>query len=89
MVLQYLKNLRYKRNLVRAKKVYNKTMRNTQNMTKSAVKAMKVFTYNPNSYIVRTVIHNRPIRNSTNLAYYIIYSNLNSFKTAHVHKKHF
>ena len=75
-LLQRLRNLRYKRNLVRAKKVYNKTRNST--------KAMAVFRYNPNTYIVRTNISGRLLTNRANLVNHLNALGLGNFKHAYV-----
>ena len=73
-LIENLQDRRFKRNLVRAKKVYNKT--------KNAVKTFAVFTYNPNSYIVRTNLSGRLLNNRNNLMNHLNALSLNEIRAA-------
>ena len=75
-IIESLQDLRYKRNLVRAKKVYNKT--------RNAAKTLAVFRYNPNTYIVRTNMSGRLLRNRNDLINHLNALGIRNIKNATV-----
>jgi len=75
-----VRDLRFKRNLVRAKKMYNKT--------RSGAKALAVFRYNPDPYIVRTNLAGRMLTGRSNLVNHLNALGLQSIVNAAVIPKY-
>lgn len=71
-----LKDARFKRSLIRSKKVYNKT--------RNSGKALAVLKGFPNSYITRVNLSGRLIRNRNNLVNHMNALSLNNFRRATV-----
>ena len=71
-----MKDKRFKSDLVKAKNVYNRT----QNTSR----ALAVFKYNPDSYIVRTNLSGRLVTNRNNLANMFRYLDRSDFVNANM-----